>query len=240
MSRSPSPTLSDSALLDSLADSFDLDSHREARMEALAQQIKQVKDLRESDNGRVVTFGEEKALIERMAKEKYCLLHFFHPDFARCQIMDRQLAALAPSHPHTLFARASVDDVPFLVTKMAVQVLPCVLCFVDGRAVDRLIGFEELGDTDQFTAKMLEFRLKQSGVLPSNTGLAGNINSALLTQGSSSRSQGQSKGRDARSGSESEDSEDERRRKSGVGRTARRGKVGIRNGLGGGDSDDDW
>jgi len=34
------------------------------------------------------------------------------------------------------------------------------------RAADgsRLIGFEELGDTDQFTASMLEFRLKQSGM----------------------------------------------------------------------------
>jgi len=27
----------------------------------------------------------------------------------------------------------------------------------------RLIGFEELGQTDQFTTAMLEFRLKQTG-----------------------------------------------------------------------------
>lgn len=67
MSRSPSPTLSDSALLDSLEDSFDYTAHREARMEALSRQIKQVKDLRESEYGGVVEFNEEKALIERMA-----------------------------------------------------------------------------------------------------------------------------------------------------------------------------
>jgi len=24
-------------------------------------------------------------------KEKYCLIHFFHPDFARCRIMDQKL-----------------------------------------------------------------------------------------------------------------------------------------------------
>lgn len=67
MSRSPSPTLSDSALLDSLEDSFDYAAHREARMEALSRQIKQVKDLRGNEYGRVVEFNEEKALIERMA-----------------------------------------------------------------------------------------------------------------------------------------------------------------------------
>lgn len=36
-------------------------------MEALSRQIKQVKDLRESEYGRIVEFNEEKALIERMA-----------------------------------------------------------------------------------------------------------------------------------------------------------------------------
>ena len=24
-------------------------------------------------------------------KDKYCVIHFFHPDFQRCQIMDRRL-----------------------------------------------------------------------------------------------------------------------------------------------------
>ena len=70
---------------------------------------------------------------------------------------------LAPKYPHTLFLRASVVDAPFLVNKLGVQVLPCVHVFVDGRGVDRLIGFEELGHSDQFTTSMLEFRLKQTG-----------------------------------------------------------------------------
>ncbi len=44
---------------------------------------------------------------------------------------------LGPKHPHTLFLRTSVANVPFLVAKMSVQVLPCVMVFVDSRCVDR-------------------------------------------------------------------------------------------------------
>ncbi|WVQ72992.1 hypothetical protein IAR50_002555 [Cryptococcus sp. DSM 104548] len=227
MSRSPSPTLSDSELLDSIADSFDYSAHREARMEALAQQVKAVKDLRETgdgDYGRVVEYKEEKPMIERMAKEKYCLINFFHPDFKRCEIMDRKLAELAPAHPHTLFLKASVDNVPFLVSKMAIKVLPCVMCYVDGRAVDRLIGFEDLGQTDTFTTKALEFRLQQSGVLPRNTSLSANLNPLLVGRNRQAK------------GSDSDDSEDGGERR----RTQKRG--GIRTGMANKDDsdEDDW
>ncbi|ODN81476.1 hypothetical protein, variant [Cryptococcus amylolentus CBS 6039] len=230
MPRSPSPTLSDSELLDSIADSFDYAAHREARMEALAQQVKAVKNLRETGDGeygRVVEYKEEKGMIERMAKEKYCLINFFHPDFKRCEIMDRKLTELAPSHPHTLFLKASVDNVPFLVSKMAIKVLPCVMCYVDGRAVDRLIGFEELGQTDNFSTKALEFRLQQSGVFPRNTSLSANLNPLLVGKGRQANGKG----------SDSEDSEDEDERR----RTQQgRGRGGIRTGMASkGDSDDD-
>ncbi|WVN84895.1 uncharacterized protein L203_100031 [Cryptococcus depauperatus CBS 7841] len=227
LSRSPSPTLSDSELLDSLQDDFDFESHREARMESIAREVKQLKDLRESEYGKIFEFAEEKALIERMAKEKYCLIHFYHPDFQRCQIMDNKLAELAPSHLHTLFLRTSVDNAPFLVAKMAVKVLPCVMCYVNGRAVDRLIGFEELGQTDNFTTKMLEFRLQQSGVLPSDLSMANNLFS--LAQNKTDYA-----------GYRENSDDDQWRTKSGKSS----GRSGIRNGTSGrnrdSDEDDDW
>lgn len=47
--------------------------------------------------------------------------------------------ALAPKHPNTLFLRTSVEDVPFLVTRLGVKVLPCVISFVNGNAIDRSV-----------------------------------------------------------------------------------------------------
>lgn len=49
--------------------------------------------------------------------------------------------------------------------KLKVQVLPCVISFVDGISADRIIGFEGLGHGDSFTTKDLEARLLRSGVL---------------------------------------------------------------------------
>jgi hypothetical protein len=60
----------------------------------------------------------------------------------------------------------NVDNAPFLVTRLNVKVLPCVLAFVNGKSVDRIVGFEGLGYTqDTFTAKDLEGRLLASGVI---------------------------------------------------------------------------
>jgi hypothetical protein len=60
----------------------------------------------------------------------------------------------------------NVENAPFLVTKLKIQVLPCVLAFVDGVSVDRIVGFEGLGYTqDTFTTKDLEGRLLSSGVI---------------------------------------------------------------------------
>jgi thioredoxin-like negative regulator of GroEL len=60
----------------------------------------------------------------------------------------------------------NVENAPFLVTKLKVQVLPCVIAFINGVTVDRIVGFEGLGYTqDTFTTKDLEARLLTSGVI---------------------------------------------------------------------------
>lgn len=59
-----------------------------------------------------------------------------------------------------------MDNCPFLVTKLKVQVLPCVIAFIDGIGVDRIIGFEGLGKSlENFTTWDLEARLIRAGVL---------------------------------------------------------------------------
>jgi thioredoxin-like negative regulator of GroEL len=73
---------------------------------------------------------------------------------------------LAKKHFDTRFLKMEVENAPFLVTKLKIQVLPCVLAFVAGASVDRIVGFEGLGYTqDTFTTKDLEARLLSSGVI---------------------------------------------------------------------------
>ena len=75
------------------------------------------------------------------------------------------LQVLAPKHFDTRFIKINVENAPFLVTKLKVQVLPCVIAFVDGVGQDRIIGFEGLGRGDKFTTADLEMRLLGAGVL---------------------------------------------------------------------------
>lgn len=67
MSAPPSPTLSDSELLEGLEEKFDLGKERERRLAALKEQSDKAKRLQETEYGRVVTYGDEKKLIERMS-----------------------------------------------------------------------------------------------------------------------------------------------------------------------------
>ncbi|EIW71815.1 hypothetical protein TREMEDRAFT_67971 [Tremella mesenterica DSM 1558] len=207
MSRSPSLTPSDAELLEDLPDSFDYAAHREKRLQELAEEMARVRELQAEGNvGRVVTLTEEQELVQRIAKSRYCLVHFFHPSFPKCKTMDSRLAQLAPRYRNTIFLRASVADTPFFVGKFGIQVLPCVLAFMDGQLRDRLIGFEELGNSDSFSLSTLEFRLKHTGVLITTEEIRQRIVGDETKDGS--------------------DSDDERQR-----RETRRGKTGIRNGM---------
>lgn len=75
------------------------------------------------------------------------------------------IKTLAPGHLQTRFLHINVDNAPFLVTKLKIQVLPCVVIFIDGIGVDRVVGFEGLGFGDEFKTVDLERRLSTAGVV---------------------------------------------------------------------------
>jgi hypothetical protein len=93
---------------------------------------------------------------------------------------DDVVQALAPKFFNTRFLRVFVENVPFLVEKLALKVLPCVVCFIKGVSKDRhvqwlvvhalsfnsasrIVGFEELGNADSFSTATLELRLMHTG-----------------------------------------------------------------------------
>jgi hypothetical protein len=89
--------------------------------------------------------------------EPHCVIHFYHSNFRRCEIMDKHLAVsnvsplkgtrllmdsyqkLAPKYYATRFIRVFVENVPWLVEKLAIKVLPCLMCFIDGVSKDRYV-----------------------------------------------------------------------------------------------------
>lgn len=94
---------------------------------------------------------------------------------------------LAEKHTDTLFLRADVANMPFLVNKLSVKVLPCVIGFAQGvskmkyvlrvshdqrsvvpddqlcAVLSRLVGFDELEGGDDFNTKTLEIGMVHCG-----------------------------------------------------------------------------
>lgn len=64
-----------------------------------------------------------------------------------------------------------MQDTPFLVEKLKIKVLPCMLAFVNGECKERLVGFEDFGNADNFSTAALEWRLGRAGVWCAHAGV---------------------------------------------------------------------
>lgn len=79
----------------------------------------------------------EADFLKEVTESENVICHFYHPEFQRCKIMDKHLTALAPKHFQSKFIKIDVLKAPFFVGKLNVRVLPCVVIFKKGVAVDR-------------------------------------------------------------------------------------------------------
>ncbi|GAA5837507.1 hypothetical protein JCM5353_001741, partial [Sporobolomyces roseus] len=185
----------DAALLEELEDDldndFELGGFREKRMMELKAQLDAAQRRQDSGYGQYSEIKVEKQLLDITAKAGRSVVHFFHPDFRRCKIMDKHLERLAQKHTDTLFVKADVANMPFLVNKLSVKVLPCVIGFVEGVSKMKLVGFDELEGGDDFNTKTLEIGMVHCGVLNKFPGPAAPEfpRLHLRDQGSSSSSQ---------------------------------------------------
>lgn len=60
-----------------------------------------------------------------------------------------------------------VQEAPFFTEKLKIRVLPCVVVFIDGVAVDRLVGFEHFGNRDDFkTAEVAQWLVSAGAITP--------------------------------------------------------------------------
>lgn len=117
-----------------------------------------------------VPLENDQSVLDFTTETSRCVVHFGHADFSRCGVMDSRLEELAEQHHEVRFAKVDVRNAPFLVEKLGIRVLPCVIGFKDGVGIERVVGFEGLGvggfdGTEGFDVKVLERRLLKKGVL---------------------------------------------------------------------------
>jgi thioredoxin-like negative regulator of GroEL len=141
---------------------------REKRLMQIKGEYKQNQQNKSKGHGDYREIKEEE-FLPLVTGSKFVIVHFYHQDFERCKIIDMHLAKIAPTHQETLFLKLNVEHAPFFTDKLQLQVLPTTIAFIDGVAIDRITGFEELGGQDDFPTMNMIRRLVKMGVLKAKT-----------------------------------------------------------------------
>lgn len=156
--------------------------YREERMAELEKMMRESKENKERAQLRTLT--DESELFDLTTKTAASrgllkhtggisgdnpgvVVHFFDASFATCKLMDERLTQLAERHFNTThFVRIAAKDAPFLTARLQIQVLPCVIAYVNGTEKKRLLGFGELGNNSKrLELSVLEGALKRAGVI---------------------------------------------------------------------------
>ena len=93
------------------------------------------------------------------------MVHFYRPATRRCEVVDKHLTALARKHLETKFLRVDAEKSPFLAERLKIWMLPTLVLVKQGRTEHSIVGFDELGGSDNFTTAQLEQLLLQYDVL---------------------------------------------------------------------------
>lgn len=143
----------------------DFEILRRRRMEALKKQQQQKQEWLSQGHGDYTEITMEKEFFDQSKTSKNLVCHFYRDSTFRCKIIDKHMALLAPKHLEAKFLRINVEKCPFLVERLKIKVLPTVCIAKDGKVVDYIVGFDDLGGVDDFPTEMLEWRLGRTEVI---------------------------------------------------------------------------
>lgn len=158
---------SESDLEKDLEDDSILAKLREKRLQELKSQSKQKQEWSFQGHGHYTEIVQDE-FLPLVTKSKYSAVHFYHNDFERCKIVDKHLSILSQRYLGTRFAKLNAAKTPFFVQKLQIKVLPTIVLFKNGVAIDRVVGFDELGGNDDFTTQTLARRIGQAKILQGN------------------------------------------------------------------------
>ncbi|XP_071717289.1 thioredoxin domain-containing protein 9 homolog [Rutidosis leptorrhynchoides] len=90
--------------------------------------------------------------------------HFYRENWP-CKVVDKHLDILAKQHIETRFIKIQAEKSPFLAEKLKIVVLPTIALIKNAKVDDYVVGFNELGGTDDFSTEELEERLARAQVI---------------------------------------------------------------------------
>ncbi|PKI71659.1 thioredoxin domain-containing protein 9 homolog [Punica granatum] len=151
----------------SALDRLDLDD-LEALRERRLQQMKKMAEKRSRwislGHGEYSEIPTEKEFFSVVKASDRVVCHFYRDNWP-CKVMDKHLSILAKQHIETRFVKIHAEKSPFLAEKLKIVVLPTLALIKNAKVDDYVVGFDELGRTDEFSTEDLEERLAKAQVI---------------------------------------------------------------------------
>lgn len=122
---------------------------------------KRISELREESSGLIELKSEEE--LVRKSKLDTMIVHFYKPEFRKCQIMNHNLEKVSGNFSGIEFYKIRADLCDFVAGRLYISELPFLAFFKDGYFVDWVTGFEGLGD-DWFEAEDLVELIQNSNI----------------------------------------------------------------------------
>lgn len=136
------------------------------------QRLKEMRDLKKKQeewiaNGHGVfsELADEKEFFEVSKKSPNIVCHFYRDSAERCKIVDMHLKILAQKHIEARFCKVNAEKSPFLTQRLRIKVIPTIALIKDSKTRDYIVGFTDLGNCDDFSTEMLEWRIARSEVI---------------------------------------------------------------------------
>lgn len=152
---------------DSSSDDEYIREYERKRLQELKKQFKSGDYEYNNFDSLVHDIQGDEDVLNRTTHYSKVIIHFYHPDYNTCRIIDNHFKSLSTRFSDVMICRVSVLSCPFLVAKFKIRVLPCICVFVDGTKIDQIVGFDELGGSSEFTLGELVSRINRSGILKS-------------------------------------------------------------------------
>ncbi|CAI0374092.1 unnamed protein product, partial [Linum tenue] len=151
------------AALDKL-DEDDLEVLRERRLQQMKKMAEKRRRWISLGHGEYTEIHAEKEFFSVVKASDRVVCHFYRENWP-CKVMDKHLAELAKQHIETRFVKIQAEKSPFLADKLKIVVLPTLALIKKAKVDDYVVGFDQLGGTDDFSTDVLEERLAKAQVI---------------------------------------------------------------------------
>uniref|UniRef100_H2YW68 Thioredoxin domain-containing protein 9 n=1 Tax=Ciona savignyi TaxID=51511 RepID=H2YW68_CIOSA len=137
----------------------ELEKIRERRVQAMKKAQAQKQEWISKGHGMYSELSSEKEFFDICKESTNVVCHFYKNSSFRCKILDSHLSELAKQHCETKFIKLDVEKAPFLTERLGIRIIPTMALVKDSKTQGYIVGFTDMGNCDDFSTEMLEWRL---------------------------------------------------------------------------------